>query len=118
MEIIKQIWKLFYKSKENIINEFHKIFLAQVLSIRDLENLLNLFPDKEINYTFITDINEKLIEIIPTCFNEENRNFREKNLFRIFEHILILNKNNKLNILDQIKLVDSNFDEGFTSIYI
>ena len=114
----KQIWKLFNKSKENIINEFHKVFLEQVLNIKDLENLLNLFPDKEINKAFIAEINNKLVDIIQTCFNERNDIFRDKNLFHIFEHILVLNKNNGLNILDQIKLVDSYFDEGFTSNYL
>ena len=113
----KQIWKLFEESKGKVINAFHKIFLDQVLNINDLESLLDLFPDKEISKLFITDINNKLNEVIYTCFNEGRGKMRTENLFYLFEHILILNHNNGLSELDQIKLINTNFDDGFTSEY-
>jgi len=113
----KQIWKLFEESKGVVINAFHKIFLDQVLNINDLESLLDLFPDKEINKFFITDINNKFNEVIYTCFNEGKGNMRNERLFKLFEHILILNHNNGLSELDQIKLISTNFDDLFTSDY-
>ena len=92
--------------------------MDQVLNIKDLESLLDLFPDGEINQSFVADINEKLKEIIYTCFNQEPRNImRNEVLYTIFEHILILNNNKELDVLEQIKLINNNFDEGFTSNY-
>ena len=114
----KQVWKLFNKSNEYIINAFHKIFLDQILNIKDLNSLFDIFPDKEIKKTFIVDINKKLNEVIYTCFNVDyGINLRNEYLFRLFEHILILNYNNGLDVLEQIKLINQNFDEGFISSY-
>jgi hypothetical protein len=91
----KQIWNLYNKSNANILNAFHQVFLNQINDIRDLESLLDLFSDDEINKQFIEDINIKFKDIIHTFFNKE-------------EIILI-------NILEQIKLINLNFDDTFTS---
>ena len=114
----KQIWNLYNKSNANILNAFHQVFLNQINDIRDLESLLDLFSDDEINKQFIEDINIKFKDIIHTCFNEERDNHNKNNyLFQLFERILILNEKRKLDILEQIKLINLNFDDAFTSNY-
>jgi len=115
----KQIWNLYNKSSAKVLNAFHQVFLVQVNDIRDLENLMDLFPNDEINKQFIIDINTKLNDIIHTCFNEgEGHDKLNQNyLFQLFERILILNEIRGLNVLEQIKLINSNFDDKFTSDY-
>ena len=112
----KEVWKLFNKSNMNIINAFHQVFLDQVNDTKDLVSLLDIFPNEYIKKEFTVKISDKLREIIHTCFegNDFGNNY---NLFRIFERILILHEINRLDVLEQIKFINENFDDRFTSNY-
>ena len=113
----KQIWNLYSKSRKDIINAFHQVFLNQILNIQDLESLLNLFPSEQIDSQFIKDINNKLEDIIHTSFNEGRIMMGNEHLFNIFERILILNEKRNLDVLEQIALINNKFDDKFTSDY-
>ena len=113
----KQIWNLYTYSDIKVKNEFHKVFLDQVLNMKDLESLLDLFPTDQIDYSFVKDINEKLKEIIYTSSDEGGNNLRVENLFNIFQSILILNEIMALNLIDQLQLINDKFSEKFTSDY-
>ena len=120
IELLKQkkIWELFKNSDKNVLNIFYNVFLDQMLNIRDFINLLNLFPFSEINKDFIILINSKVSEIINTCFNEDGSiNSNDKQLFELFQNILIINNNNKLNVIESIQLVQNSLPYNFTSNY-
>ena len=111
----KKIWELFNKSGKEVLNQFFQIFVDKMLKVKDLIDLLNLFPESEINKDFTTLINDK---IITTIFSDDGYNNQKNNkYFELFENILILNFKNKLDLIEPIKLVQISLPYQFTSNY-
>ena len=114
----RKIWELFKESSKKTLNAFYQLFINQMLNARDFQNLFNLFPFSKINKDVVLLINKKISEIIYTCFSEFGYiNPKDKQLFEIFENILVLNNKNQLDPIDAIKLIQLSFPYDFTSNY-
>ena len=114
----RKIWELFSKSQKNKIIKFYEVFLEQIMDIKDLIPLFKLFPSSEINLDFINLINKKVVNILYTCLDEDGKiKSNSKELFEIFEQLLIYNNQNNLDVIASIDLVKSNLPYDFTSNY-
>ena len=114
----RKIWELFSKSQKNKIIKFYEVFLEQILDIKDLGPLFKLFPSSEINLDFITLINKKVENILYTCLDEDGKiKSNNKELFEIFEQLLIYNNQNNLEVIASVDLIKSNLPYDFSSNY-
>ena len=114
----RKIWELFNKSQKNKVIKFYEVFLEQVMDIRDLGPLFKLFPSSEITLDFINLINLKVVKILYTCLDEDGKiKSNSKELYEIFEQLLIYNNQNNLDVISSVDLVKSNLPYDFTSNY-
>ena len=105
----KKIWELYNDSPHNIKNKFYQSFLSQIVEIKYLQNIFDLFSIENIQNDFNILINIKFESLKNQILYEKEENYEE--IFHVLKNLLICNDKNNMRL--NLHIINYNFSSKY-----